>query len=162
MCKCTPEIRTPFCGKLGCECPGPQKVVNLASKATSGMTWSPAQLLREFLEAVETGKETPIMLAVAWMEKTKDDRMRPRYWQAGCSKAEQAMTSAPSVVRVFKATQVECAVGYDHSAWFVYDRSVGEAAWHRHCEPYAAKQDATDWILAIRLVQIIRVAKIRG
>lgn len=23
MCKCTPEIRTPFCGKLGCEWPEP-------------------------------------------------------------------------------------------------------------------------------------------
>ncbi len=25
MCKCTPEIRTPFCGKPGCEAP-PQKI----------------------------------------------------------------------------------------------------------------------------------------
>lgn len=28
MCRCTPEIRTPFCGKPGCEWP-PQKVHEL-------------------------------------------------------------------------------------------------------------------------------------
>src|SRR5262245_5390307 len=26
MCKCTPELRTPFCGKPGCEWPKPQTV----------------------------------------------------------------------------------------------------------------------------------------
>jgi len=26
MCKCTPSIRTPFCGKLGCEWPKPEGV----------------------------------------------------------------------------------------------------------------------------------------
>lgn len=65
------------------------KVVNLASKSTSGSTWSPVQLLREFLDAVESGKEKPIMLSVNWMEETTDGGWRPRFWQAGCSRAEQ-------------------------------------------------------------------------
>lgn len=30
MCKCTPNIRTPFCGKPGCEAP-PQKTATIAS-----------------------------------------------------------------------------------------------------------------------------------
>jgi hypothetical protein len=33
MCKCTPEIRTPFCGKLNCEWPDEEKVESITHAA---------------------------------------------------------------------------------------------------------------------------------
>lgn len=33
MCQCTPEIKTPFCGKPGCEWPAPDPAAVLAKAA---------------------------------------------------------------------------------------------------------------------------------
>ena len=53
-------------------------------------------------------------------------------------------------VRVFRTTQMELTALFDWTAWFVYDRHVGERAWHKHCGPYSTREQAVDWILAIQ------------
>lgn len=49
MCRCTPEMRTPFCGKPGCEMP-PQKVVPITGTTLPRRLGEPRQALIECLE----------------------------------------------------------------------------------------------------------------
>lgn len=69
--------------------PPPPQRLKVVPMTKAPAPWTPVELLREFLAAVESGKEAPVMLAVSWMEKTDDDGLHPRYWNAGCSRAEQ-------------------------------------------------------------------------
>lgn len=48
MCRCTPSIRTPFCGRGDCHPPRPEGVRPTASlpRITIGLTFSEAQLAR--------------------------------------------------------------------------------------------------------------------
>jgi hypothetical protein len=45
----------------------------------------------------------------------------------------------------------ELGVGYDRTAWFVYHRLRGNTVWLKHCGPYSTREQAADWINAIRV-----------
>ena len=42
-----------------------------------------------------------------------------------------------------------CDCGAEAEGWFVFDRHPGEP-WHMHCGPYATREEAEGWIMAIR------------
>lgn len=56
-------------------------------------------------------------------------------------------------VRKFPDTGMELGVGYDRTAWFVFDRKYRERQdWHKHCGPYSTRAQAEGWINDIRAV----------
>lgn len=55
-------------------------------------------------------------------------------------------------VRAFRDGR-ELGAGYDlrnPATWFVYDRGMADAKWHKHCGPYSTFEQAKDWIHGIR------------
>lgn len=48
-------------------------------------------------------------------------------------------------VRMFRATNMEMGVGFHETAFFVYDREVGDK-WHLHCGPYRTREEGEWWI----------------
>ena len=53
MCKCTPSVRTPFCGALGCEWPKPEGTRSTPSRLDDErLTGEQLAALREMSEAV--------------------------------------------------------------------------------------------------------------
>jgi hypothetical protein len=66
MCKCTPEVRTPFCGKLGCEWPGSKP---------DGARASQEAVSDERLEELREMFARPADAGLAWnnMTRRRDD-----------------------------------------------------------------------------------------
>lgn len=44
MCKCTPEIRAMYCGKIGCELPKPDGTRDNLERIKPGTTWQESDL----------------------------------------------------------------------------------------------------------------------
>ena len=65
------------------------KVVPISTKHPSGDTWSPLQLLKEFVSDVEAGNLRPVKLVLHFFEETPDGGLQPRSWQAGCTRTEE-------------------------------------------------------------------------
>lgn len=52
MCRCTPEIRTPFCGKQGCELP---EQIQKPKPEMSGLDWTTLAGIQGELEGISMG-----------------------------------------------------------------------------------------------------------
>lgn len=52
MCKCTPGVRTPFCGAKGCEWP-PQRIAMLEAERGPGLKPEPAPITCDMGEYYE-------------------------------------------------------------------------------------------------------------
>lgn len=69
MCKCTPNIRTPFCGKLGCEWPKPKG----ARRADTDRYVKAETAIREAMLAVESmPADERLTDAVMYLSRAKD------------------------------------------------------------------------------------------
>lgn len=66
---------------------------------------------------------------------------------------QTAMPVSVTHVRTFRSMRKELGVGCDRHSWFVYDRSIGETEWHKHCGPYSTSEQAAQWIFDIREVR---------
>lgn len=69
----------------------PLKIVPISSKSASSASWTPEQLLEEFLADLRAGKIHPANLLVYWMddEGNPDGRLSPRRWIANVSRSEE-------------------------------------------------------------------------
>lgn len=65
------------------------KIVPIAIKHPSGNSWTPQQLLEEFVAYVQAGKIDMTQCVLHFFEREANGRMRLRRWQAGCSRAEE-------------------------------------------------------------------------
>lgn len=67
------------------------KVVPISTKHSSSTSWSPEQLLEEFLAEIRAGKVHPRNLMVYWMDDggKAGDRFRPQRWVANVSREEE-------------------------------------------------------------------------
>ena len=57
MCKCTPEIRTPFCGKIGCEWPKPEERPQTPKLQMKGRDWTDLAGIQGELNGMAEGLE---------------------------------------------------------------------------------------------------------
>jgi hypothetical protein len=57
MCKCTPNIRTPFCGKPGCEWPAQTSETSSQEQAILGRAASMRADLRSFIRDARVNNE---------------------------------------------------------------------------------------------------------
>lgn len=65
------------------------KVVPIASKSSSSASWSPVQMLDEFVADVKAGKETPAKMMIFYLVDDGAGGWTPRTWFANCSKVEE-------------------------------------------------------------------------
>ena len=65
------------------------KIVPISSKHPSSTTWSPEQMLEEFLVDPRAGKIHPTNLMLFWLDRDPDGSLRPRRYIANVSRAEE-------------------------------------------------------------------------
>lgn len=81
MCKCTPGVRTPFCGKDGCEPPPenlwadrewnfgsyPRTIGEIRSdQSGKGSDWTPREALIAMLREIDSGRVKPDALVICF------------------------------------------------------------------------------------------------
>lgn len=65
------------------------KIVALPPKPEPAAPWTPLELLTEFTEKVRDGRIVASNLMVFYVEREPDGTLRPHYWVANVSTAEQ-------------------------------------------------------------------------
>ena len=92
MCKCTPNIRTPFCGKVGCEWPG-KKPEGARVSPDSNVEKNREMLLQRSIVGLAkygvTTDNNPLSLR-AWLQHALEEALdMANYLQAAISKLDE-------------------------------------------------------------------------